>query len=99
MVVLEAWAYSKPVIMTPECNLPEGFQAGAALKVEATETSVAAGLNELQRMTDNERTAMGSRGRDLVVERFTWSRVARQLQSVQEWILGGGAKPGCIFDA
>ena len=99
MVVLEAWAYSKPVIMTPECNLPEGFQAGAALKVEATETSVAAGLNELQHMTDNERTAMGSRGRDLVVERFTWSRVARQLQSVQEWILGGGAKPGCIFDA
>jgi len=99
MVVLEAWANSKPVIMTPECNLPEGFQAGAALKVEATEAGMVAGLNELQRMTDNERTAMGSRGHDLVVERFTWSRVAQQLQSVQEWVLGGGAKPGCIFDA
>jgi glycosyltransferase involved in cell wall biosynthesis len=99
MVVLEAWANSKPVIMTPECNLPEGFQAGAALKVEATEISLAAGLNELQRMTDTERMAMGSRGHDLVMERFTWSRVAQQLQSVQKWILGGGAKPGCIFDA
>ena len=99
MVVLEAWAYSKPVLMTPECNLPEGFLAGAALKAEATEAGLLAGLNELLRMTDNERTAMGSRAHDLVVERFTWPRVARQLQSVQEWILGGGAKPEGIFEA
>jgi len=99
MVVLEAWANSKPVIMTPECNLPEGFSAGAALKVEASETGLAAGLDELRRMTGAERTAMGSRARDLVVERFTWQRVARQLQSVQEWILGGGTKPECVLGA
>jgi len=97
MVVLEAWANSKPVIMTPECNLPEGFQAGAALKVGTTEAGLIAGLNELKRMTDAERMAMGSRGRDLVLERFTWSRVANQMQGVQEWILGGGAKPDCIW--
>jgi poly(glycerol-phosphate) alpha-glucosyltransferase len=99
MVVLEAWANAKPVLMTPECNLPEGFSAGAALKVETTEASLVAGLNELQRMTDAERMAMGNRARDLVVQRFTWSRVAQQLQSVQEWILGGGEKPDCVLDA
>ncbi len=99
MVVLEAWANSKPVIMTPECNLPEGFSVGAALKVETTEASLIAGLNELQRMTDAERIAMGNRARDLVVQRFTWSRVAQQLQAVQEWILVGGAKPDCVLRA
>jgi poly(glycerol-phosphate) alpha-glucosyltransferase len=99
MVVLEAWANSKPVIMTPECNLPEGFQTGAALKVEATEAGMVAGLNELQRMTDAERMTMGSCGHDLVVERFTWSRIGRQIQAVHEWILGGGSKPDCILDA
>jgi len=99
MVVLEAWANSKPVIMTPECNLPEGFQTGAALKVEATVAGLIAGLDGLQRMTDRDRMAMGNRARDLVVEKFTWSRVGQQLQSVQEWILGGGAKPGCILNA
>jgi poly(glycerol-phosphate) alpha-glucosyltransferase len=99
MVVLEAWAYSRPVIMTPECNLPEGFLAGAALKMETTAASMAAGLNELQRMTVAERTTMGNRAHDLVVERFTWSRVGRQLQAVQEWVLGGVAKPDCIGDA
>ena len=31
MVVLEAWAYGKPVLMTPECNLPEGFEASASI--------------------------------------------------------------------
>jgi poly(glycerol-phosphate) alpha-glucosyltransferase len=97
MVVLEAWAYAKPVLMTPECNLPEGFRAGAALQVEPTESSLLAGLNELQRMTAAERTAMGNRGRVLVVERFTWSQVGRQLHSVEQWILGGGEKPDCLL--
>jgi poly(glycerol-phosphate) alpha-glucosyltransferase len=99
MVVLEAWANSKPVIMTPECNLPEGFLAGAAIKVAATEAGVLDGLNELQRMTAAERMTMGGRAHDLVVARFTWSRVASQLSLVQEWILGGGAKPDCLLKA
>ena len=30
MVILEAWAAGAPVLMTEECNLPEGFAAGAA---------------------------------------------------------------------
>jgi poly(glycerol-phosphate) alpha-glucosyltransferase len=99
MVVLEAWANAKPVLMTPECNLPEGFLADAAIKVEANENSLAAGLNELQRMTDAERRAMGIRARELVVARFTWSRVAQQLSAVEQWILGGGAKPEFILRA
>jgi glycosyltransferase involved in cell wall biosynthesis len=33
MSVLEAWAYGLPVVMTPECNLPEGFACGAALEI------------------------------------------------------------------
>ena len=99
MVVLEAWANSKPVIMTPECNLPEGFLAGAALKAEATKASLVASLDKLQRMTDAERTTMGNRARDLVVQKFTWSKIGNQLQAVQEWILGGGTKPDCVLDA
>ena len=36
MAVLEAWALAKPVLMTPECNLPEGFEANAALRIGTT---------------------------------------------------------------
>jgi len=99
MVVLEAWANSKPVVMTEACNLPEGFSTNAALKVETTQAGLVAGLNELLRMTQAERMVMGSRAHNLVVERFTWSRVGKQLQLLQEWVLGGGAKPDCVLDA
>lgn len=98
MVVLESWANAKPVIMTPECNLPEGFAANAALKVETTETSLVTGLNELRRMTNEDRQAMGRRGHDLVLKHFTWTQVANQMQAVQMWILGGGAKSDCIWE-
>jgi poly(glycerol-phosphate) alpha-glucosyltransferase len=98
MVVLESWAHSKPVLMTPECNLPEGFAAGAALQVDTTAASLAAGLDELRHMTAADRLAMGRHGRDLVVERFAWPWVAGELQSVYRWILGGGPKPACILD-
>jgi len=99
MVVLEAWANSKPAIMTPECNLPEGFLARAAIKAEATEASLAEGLRELQRMTPEERAAMGSRALELVKQRFTWSRVGEQMREVYQWVLGGGTRPGCVLDA
>jgi poly(glycerol-phosphate) alpha-glucosyltransferase len=39
MSVLEAWAYGLPVVMTPECNLPEGFASGAALEIRNSSTS------------------------------------------------------------
>jgi poly(glycerol-phosphate) alpha-glucosyltransferase len=49
MAVLEAWAYGKPVLMTPECNLPEGFAANAAIRIETNPESIAQGLSELSR--------------------------------------------------
>jgi glycosyltransferase involved in cell wall biosynthesis len=97
MVVLEAWANAKPVIMTPECNLPEGCLAGAALEVQTTVSGIVAGLKELGRMTVADRTAMGKRAHKLVLERFTWSRVANQMQAVHGWVLGGGIKPDCML--
>jgi poly(glycerol-phosphate) alpha-glucosyltransferase len=97
MVVLEAWANAKPVLITPECNLPEGFQAEAAVNIAATEAGVTAGLTELLRMTETERAAVGNRGRALVEARFTWSRVAAQTEEVYQWMLGGGAKPGSLM--
>jgi poly(glycerol-phosphate) alpha-glucosyltransferase len=96
MVVLEAWANAKPVIMTPECNLPEGFLAGAAIKAEPSEAGLLAGLIELERMSDGELEAMGGRGRNLVLERFTWPRIGRQMEEVYDWMLGGGTRPGCL---
>ena len=96
MTVLEAWAYRLPVVMTDPCNLPEGFAAGAALRVETESASVARGLAELFAMSESERTTMGGAGRALVEAKFLWPAIATQVAEVHEWLLGGGTRPGFV---
>ena len=97
MSVLEAWAYGLPVVMTPECNLPEGFAAEAAILIETGVEPIEQGLNALFSMSDEDRCSMGQRGRGLVKERFTWQAVARQMGEVYDWMLGGGAPPSSFI--
>jgi poly(glycerol-phosphate) alpha-glucosyltransferase len=96
MTVLEAWAYGKPVLMTPECNLPEGFAAGAALQIGTTPEEIAAGLKQLNEMSDDDRRTMGARGRSLVATKFSWPRIGEQMRLVYDWVLGGGPTPRTV---
>jgi len=96
MAVLEAWACGLPVLMTPECHLPEGFQADAAIRIEAEVRSIAQGMQALFSMTEAERAAMGKRGRRLVELRFDWKILAREMREVYDWVLGGGSAPSCV---
>jgi glycosyltransferase involved in cell wall biosynthesis len=97
MAVLEAWAHAKPVLMTPECNLPEGFEANAALRIGKAPEEIAAGLKVLREMSDDDRSQMGNRGRALVATRFSWPRIGEQMRRVYEWMLGGGSPPRSVM--
>jgi glycosyltransferase involved in cell wall biosynthesis len=95
MSVLEAWAYGLPVVMTPECNLPEGFASRAAVEIrsgagsfQTSDFSFQQGLRTLLEMSDHERAVMGMRGRRLVEEKFTWQKVAAQMLGLYEDVLG-----------
>jgi len=94
--VLEAWAWSLPTLLTPHCNLPEGFAVGAALRIEPEPAGIAAGLRVLFTLSAEKRRTMGRHGRDLVGTRFTWTRVAGAFDSVYRWLLGRGDRPNCI---
>ena len=96
MAVLEAWAHTKPVLMTPQCNLPEGFASGSALPIDSHPESIAAGSKVLFGMNDEARERMGIRGRELVSQRFAWPQVAGELRGVYDWITGAGPQPGCV---
>ncbi len=93
MTVLEAWAYGLPVVMTPQCNIPEGFQINAAIKVEPDQAEIVEGLMNLFSLTDADRKAMGSRGLSLVKQKYTWKKVAEEMYAINQWILGGGIPP------
>lgn len=96
MSVLEAWSYRLPVVMTPECNLPEGFSADAAFRIETSGESIAEGLRTLFSMNEADLISMGDKGRELVKARFTWQTVAALMREVYDWMLGGGSAPGCV---
>jgi poly(glycerol-phosphate) alpha-glucosyltransferase len=97
MSVLEAWSYQLPVVMTPECNLPEGFDADAAIRVETGVESIAEGLDSLFSMSDADLKEMGARGKELVRQKFTWQTVVEEMKQVYYWMLGGGTRPGSVI--
>lgn len=103
MAVLEAWAQHLPVAMTAECNLPEGFDTLAAAELKHLSTAERPrdsakinGLEQFLTMSDSALTEMGTRGRRLVEDRFTWAIVARQLQQTYDWALNGGPVPATV---
>jgi poly(glycerol-phosphate) alpha-glucosyltransferase len=98
MSVLEAWSWRLPVLMTTNCNLPEGSKAGAAIMMEPDMEDISKALAELFSMDRIEREAMGARGRRLVEEKFQWARVAEQMTQVYDWVLGRGPRPACVLN-
>jgi poly(glycerol-phosphate) alpha-glucosyltransferase len=96
MAVLEAWSYRKPVLMTPQCNLPEGVAAGAAIEATPDVDALAQGLANLMEASDTQRLQMGQRGWELVNQKFTWSKVAAEMLAVYYWLAGGGTTPACV---
>ena len=97
MAVLEAWSYKLPVIMTSFCNLPEGFERKAAIKVEPTTDSVATGIQSLIAMKDSEIEVMGQNGFDLVKEKFTWQQVAASTLRLYNWVTGKDEQPDFVL--
>lgn len=98
MTVLEAWAWNLPVIITPECHLPEGYSSGAAIYIKDNVESCQEGLLRLFSMSDMERKEMGNNGRKLVAEQFTWDISAKKMTQVYDWLLGNAPKPNFVFE-
>jgi glycosyltransferase involved in cell wall biosynthesis len=98
MAILEAWAYGKPVLMTPQCNLPEGFAAQAALSIDPKPHSIAEGIRRIVEMPTEELAAIGPRGRRLVEEKFAWPQVATDMKAVYDWMLGHAPRPACVTE-
>jgi len=54
---------------------------------------LAQALKELLDMSESERHAMGHRGRELVLEKYNWNRITRQLVNVYNCIVHGKDVP------
>jgi poly(glycerol-phosphate) alpha-glucosyltransferase len=93
MAVLEAWAYSLPALITSACNLHEGFDRRAALRIETDIESIAEGLAQLFGLPPEALRRMGDAGARLAADTFNWSRIAAQYEGVYRWLLGQAERP------
>lgn len=59
--------------------------------------SIAAIINQLYRLSNEERNAMGKRGRDYILRTFAADKVATQMLSLYKWIIGEATKPDYVY--
>jgi poly(glycerol-phosphate) alpha-glucosyltransferase len=97
MVILEAWSHAKPVLMTPHCNLPEGFATGAAIRIGTKPAEILPGLLRLFDTTPDQREEIGGRGRRLVVKKFNWDRISHEMLAVCSWVMRAEPAPESLM--
>ena len=93
MAILEAWSYQLPVLMTKQCNLPEGFQLKAAIEIAPNVESINQGLSHFFSKDKEDLSKIGMAGKILVAQKFTWRHVSEQMHEVYEWVIGNAPKP------
>lgn len=82
LAILESWAAGVPTIMTAECNLPEGFAAGAALECGYDAEAIAAALERALAMPRDDWRTMAAAARALAAGRFSASEIGAQWSGV-----------------
>jgi len=76
MTLLEAWAAGTPTLHSSECNLTEGFAAGAALDCGFDQAAIAACLREALSMSSDRWLGMAHAAQGLARDRFSRERIA-----------------------
>ena len=93
VTVAEALASGTPVIAsqgTPWQGL-ERERCGRWVPIGVE--PLAAALKEMMAMSDEERAAMGARGREWIRRDFSWKGIGAQMKAAYEWLLGKRPRP------
>lgn len=93
--VLEAMGMGKPAIVTSRCNVPEVRTRECGWMIEPNETELTTALQEYLSSDVATRRRMGSNGRRVVEQIYSWETVGHQMAAVYEW-LSGGAQPARV---
>ena len=97
IVIAEALACGVPVITTTGTPWEELNTQRCGWWVEIGAGPFAAALRQALSLSDEERQAMGLRGRWLVEENYTWPAAAKRMLEVYRWVLGESSKPDCVL--
>ncbi len=86
IVALEAMICGVPIVITRQCQFPEVAETKAGIVIEPNADQLAETLTKLidsPQLCDE----MGANGRRLVLERFTWDKIAEQMIGLYQSVL------------
>jgi poly(glycerol-phosphate) alpha-glucosyltransferase len=89
MAVLEAWAHGTPTVMSANCNLPEAFEAGAALECGIDPESVVSAILASLALDDAGWQEMSRAALGLATGRFGVGEVARRWELAYACLIDG----------
>lgn len=91
ITLLEAWAAGTPTLQSAECNLPEGFTAGAAIDCGISEEELARAIAKALTMAKPDWLAMSRAALGLARGPFSSARVAEQWGQAYAAMIAAGA--------
>ena len=96
IVVTEALGYQVPVLTTTGCPWQELETEKCGWWVDPTPAGIEKGLRAALEATDEQRSEMGVRGRELVKQKYLWPAIADKMSIFYQWLLHGGEKPDFV---
>jgi glycosyltransferase involved in cell wall biosynthesis len=97
MGIAEALASALPVITTRGTPWKDLIEHRCGWWEEIGVAPLTRALREATSLDDDVLREMGCRGRDLVAQKYSWSRAAKEMKSVYEWLLGQRERPACVM--
>jgi glycosyltransferase involved in cell wall biosynthesis len=95
MSVLEGMASGLPCVITTGCNFSEAAQAQAAYVVDINAEAIANALRECLQHPQRAKE-MGDRARQLILEQYTWDKIAAKMVEIYQAILNGQDLAYCL---
>ena len=82
IVIAEALASGLPVVTTTGTPWLDLKERGCGVAIEPNEVEFASALREFMQLSVNRRSEMGIKGRELMIEKYSWTRIAKEMLDV-----------------
>ena len=96
IVILEALACGVPVITTKCAPWQDLHLHRCGWWVKPDIGSLSMAISEAVNLSDQDRHDMGVNGRKLVLDKFSWKKIAEEMSEVYWWVINGGRSPNCV---
>lgn len=94
--IAEALSFSLPVVVSKGAPWAGVVAKGCGWWHEINEEALAEALRDALSRPDEELLSMGQKGRQWMIDEFSWERLGAMMLHTYEWLVGGGVTPGWI---